>query len=174
MSDQKFLNDLVAELGKLNKDDLATLLQGMTENKQGVATLRTEVDALKGSQSAKPNLYVVASGKSGNTFWKKYNNGLIEQFGWVAPVTNANPEFVTVSFSVAFSSTPRLIVTPHDFNYETWAPENALGDIDKSYLKANLGYKLTKTGFKVYSGQSLTGARPVENSEGTDWFAIGF
>lgn len=174
MSDQKFLSDLVAELGKLNKDDLNKLLQGVTENKQGITTLRAEVDALKGSQSAAPNLYVVASGKSGNTFWKKYNNGLIEQFGWAAPATNANPNDVTVTFSVAFSSTPRLIVTPHDFEYETWDPENALGVKDKYYVKANLGYKLTKTGFKVYSGQSVPGAKPVKKSEGTDWYAIGF
>ena len=174
MADQKFLSDLVAELGKLNKDDLATLLQGMTANKQGIATLRAEVDALKGSQSDTPNLYVVASGKSGNTFWKKYNNGLIEQFGWVAPVTNTNPQFLTVSFSVAFSSTPRLIVTPHCWRYPKREPQYGNGDIAKPYAQASLGYMLTKTGFNVYTGQSWTNGDEWRTHEGTDWYAIGF
>lgn len=174
MADQKFLSDLVAELGKLNKDDLATLLQGMTANKQGIATLRAEVDALKGSQSDTPNLYVVASGKSGDTFWKKYNNGLIEQFGWVAPAINSNPKIVAVTFPLSFSKQPRLLVTKHAITYEKDRPGNL--NTTEMIPESECGYHLKTTGFTVIQGQTYksSGYSYATDCDGTDWYAIGF
>lgn len=178
MSDQKFLNDLVAELSKLNKDKLANLLQGMTENKQEVSTLQTEVNALKSSKPVTPNLYVVSSGKSGDTFWKKYNNGLIEEFGWIAP-SDTEYNRVNITFPIPFSSQPRLLVTKHNVRYCTrhvgGIPYNTYIDNMYRILNVECGYHLNNTGFTIFRDRFF---KPDDierfDSNGTDWYAFGF
>lgn len=105
-----------------------------------------------GGASATNPAVVVASYKSGTSWYRKYSDGWIEQGGRL--VRSGSGSDITVTFATAFSDTNYTLTTGH-----WWQPSGYYNLFVPNYSS------ISKTGFKITSA--------AEENRAFDWYACG-